>query len=600
MPPIGSSPPNESATESSPDDEHLAVILERMAVAHRAGESVDYRAFAAEHPQLANDLRELWGAFMLAEAVGMQSSRSPEPPSALSQSNFSRTAPLAAIYNQPTPTLQIIGTRFDDYELLEEIGRGGMGIVYKARQLSLNRLVALKMILRGDLASSAELARFRAEAEAAARLDHPNIVPVYEVGENDGKPFFSMKFVAGTTLAKRLSDGPLNARDAAKLLATVSRAIHFAHQQGVLHRDIKPSNILLDEQGQPHVTDFGLAKRFNDGSNSGSHGKHKVGTNPQQTFPNNDADAESFLSLTQTGAILGTPSYIAPEQAAGSRGTVGPACDVYSLGTVLYAMLTGRPPFQAASPLDTLMMVLEQDPLPPRVINPKADPELEMIALRALQKPPELRYPSAAAFADDLQAYLSGEPIAARSGGISQIIARLFRETHHATVLESWGLLWMWHSVVLLAICLVTNWLQWKKVESPWPLLLIWSGGFFVWAPIFWAIRRRAGPVTFVERQIAHAWGASIIGSIFLFFLEMLLDLPVLKLSPVLGIISGMVFVVKAGILTGTFYVQAAALFLTSGLMAIFPEIGLTLFGIVSAGCFFIPGWKYHQQRRRR
>ena len=586
----------------------MAALLQKMTDAQRAGEAVDYRRMAAEHPELADDLRELWGAVMLAEAVGLQAA---ESSATLEKSKSERIAP-APTRPHPNPLPKGEGAiadetdsrflfrRFGDFELLEELGRGGMGIVYKARQISLNRIVALKMILRGDLATPADLARFRAEAEAAARLDHPHIVPVYEVGEFDGKPYFSMKYVAGTTLARRLADGPLPARAAAEMLAIVCRAIHFAHEHGVLHRDLKPSNILLDEQGQPHVTDFGLAKRFSDSVKErakGDRAKRGAATETFQHESRHDAQSE-LLSLTQTGAILGTPSYIAPEQAAGSRGTIGPACDVYSLGTILYAMLTGRPPFQAASPLDTLMMVLEQDPPLPRVVNPKADRELEMIALRALQKPPELRYPTAAAFADDLQAYLSGEPISARSGGMSQILARLFRETHHATVLESWGLLWMWHSVVLLTICLLTNWLQWGGVQTPWPFLAIWAGGLLVWAPIFWALRRRAGPVTFVERQIAHAWGASIIASILLFFLEMLLRLPVLTLSPVLGLISGMVFLFKAGILTGTFYVQAAALFATAGLMAIFPTIGVTLFGLVSALCFFIPGWKYHRQKQ--
>jgi serine/threonine-protein kinase len=425
------------------------------------------------------------------------------------------------------------------------------------------------MILRGAIASPADLARFQAEAEAVARLDHPNIVPLYEVGQLESQPYFSMKFVGGTTLARKLAEGPLPPREAAEILAPICRAIHFAHRQGLLHRDLKPSNILLDEDGRPLVTDFGLAKRFTDGT-----------------------------SLTHTGAVVGTPSYMAPEQAAGGRGKIGPASDVYSLGTILYQMLTGRPPFQVASPVDTVLMVLEQDPLPPRVVNAKADRDLEMIALKAIQKPPDLRYHTAEAMAEDLEAYLAGEPVSARSGGLTQVIARLFRETHHATVLQNWGLLWMWHSAVLLLLCTVTNWLQWRDVNSRWPYLALWAGGLIVWAPIFWAIRRRAGPVTFVERQIAHVWGAAVAASISLFIVEMLLGLPVLTLSPVLGLVNGMVFVVKAGILTGTFYVQAAALFITAALMCVFPSIGLLIFGVVSALCFFVPGLKYYREAR--
>ena len=321
-----------------------------------------------------------------------------------------------------SPSAEPVLRQFADYELLEELGRGGMGVVYRARQISLNRIVALKMVLRGDMASAADLARFRTEAEAAARLDHPSIVPVYEVGDYQGQPYFTMKYVAGTTLAHRLAEGPLTARETAQLLAPVARAIHYAHSRGVLHRDLKPSNILIDAEGRPHVSDFGLAKRV-----------------------------EAEINLTLSGAILGTPAHMAPEQAAGTPSRrLEPTNDGRSLGTILYQMLTGRPPFQAASPVDTVLLVLEQDPLPPRLVNPRADRELEMIALKCLQKPQDLRYASAKLLADDLDAFLADEPTAARSGIFVQVLARAFRETHHATVLENWGLLWMWHSLALL------------------------------------------------------------------------------------------------------------------------------------------------------
>jgi serine/threonine-protein kinase len=346
----------------------------------------------------------------------------------------------------------------------------------------------------------------------------------------------------------------------------------------VLHRDLKPSNLLIDGEGRPHVTDFGLAKQIS-------------------------GDA----SLTQSGAILGTPSYMSPEQAAG-RGAVGPASDVYSLGCVLYQTLVGRPPFQAASPVDTLLLVLEQEPAPPREINALVDRDLEMIALKCLQKPPELRYVSAAALADDLDAFLADEPISARSGRFSQIVARMFRRSHHAEVLENWGLLWIWHSAALLALCLATNYFQWRQndwelFKQPWPYLALWGGGLAVWAPIFWALRRRAGPVTFVERQIAHVWGASVISSVMLFGVEFLLRLPVLTLSPVLGLINGMVFTVKAGVLSGEFYWHAAVMYATAVAMALLARydvpLGVSLFGVSAAATFFFPGLKYLRQRRR-
>ena len=563
-------------------DEQLAALVAELTDRVQRGEAVELEEECRKHAPFAKDLRELWGVIMVARAAGSHSAVLP-PTIAADQAN-----------DFPSGSLTL-PAKFGDYELREELGRGGMGVVYRAQQLSLGREVAVKMILRGQLASKADRERFEAEAQAAAKLDHPGIVPVYEVGELEGRPYFSMKNVRGTTLAQRLAEGPLAPREAARMLARVARAIHFAHMRGVLHRDLKPSNILLDEQGEPHVTDFGLAKQITDAA-----------------------------SMTKTGAVLGTPAYMAPEQAAGQRGQVGPRSDVYSLGVILYHMLTGRPPFQAASPVDTVLMVLEQDPVPPRMLNPKADRDLEMICLRCLQKPTDLRYASAAALADDLEAYLNDESIAARSGRFGQIIAGLMRETHHAAVLENWGLLWMWHSLALFIACVLTNVLYWYR-DDVWSWIrehilrqnpdligepsssdgirvlffLLWTAGLGTWAAVFWALRRRMGPVTFVERQIAHLWAASMVGIALLFPLEYWLRLPVLTLAPVLGIVNGMVFLAKAGILSGEFYVWSILLFITSGLMALFPDYAHLIFGVVSAACFFFPGLKYYRQRLR-
>ncbi|MCA9247199.1 MAG: serine/threonine protein kinase [Planctomycetales bacterium] len=548
-----------AAADDARRDEQLAAILDRLSQQAQRGESPAFEAACAEHPDLAEELRHLWGAVLVADAVAARTTPFGESSSGSGISTFA-TAELPC--------------DFGKYRLLAELGRGGMGVVYKALDSALDRPVAVKLILRGALASPEEQVRFRAEAEAIAKIDHPGIVPVYEVGAIDGQPYFSMRLIEGNTLADRLRHGPLPPREAARMLAVVARAIDHAHARGILHRDLKPANILIDGQDQAHVTDFGLAKRLHDDP-----------------------------SLTATGAVLGTPSYMAPEQAAGGRGDIGPACDVYSLGTILYAMLTGRPPFQAASPVDTVLMVLEQDPAPPHLLNASADTELELIALRCLQKPPELRYASAGALADDLEAYLRGEPIAARSGHFSHVLARMFRETHHAPLLENWGLLWMWHSVVLLLLCLVTNWIHWRGFDSPVPYLALWGGGLAVWEPIFWALRRRSGPVTFVERQIAHVWGGSVVSAVLLFVIEYQLGLPVLSLSPVLGLTNGMVFTVKAGILAGSFYLHAAAMFATALVMAALQyhgyDIGITLFGVISAGTFFLPGWKYWRQQRQ-
>ncbi|MFM8734174.1 MAG: serine/threonine-protein kinase [Pirellulales bacterium] len=563
-------------TTLSPDRESLlAELVDDLS--ERTGPEAQARLddLTATHPDLAGHLRELFAAMSVTDAVAEHSTiifdgrRS--GPATVAPREAPRTSGVAAFVPGGTPLPAVFG----DYELVEEIGRGGMGIVYRAVQQSLGRTVAVKMLLRRDLASHADLARFRSEAEAAARLDHPGIVPIFEVGEQDGLPFYSMRLIEGTTLAKRLAQGPLPPREAAVLMAKVADAVQAAHDRGVLHRDLKPSNILLDPAGEPLVSDFGLAKRREDSD-----------------------------SVTHTGAILGTPCYMSPEQAAGSRGDVGPATDVWSLGAILYQMLTGRPPFQASSPMDTLLAVLETDPPVPRSLDRGVDRDLEMIALRSLQKPQDLRYASAAHLAADLRAYLAGEPVAARRGGLADIVSRLFRETHHAVVLENWGLLWMWHSVVVLTLCVTTDVLAWQGVQSRWPYVVLWGGGLALWAPIFWALRHRTGPVTAVERQIAHVWGGGMIASVLLFWVEALLhdngrELQVLTLSPVLALIAGMVFFVKAGILSGAFYMQSALLFATALVMCLVPRYQHVIFGLVSAVCFFVPGLKYFRQRGR-
>jgi serine/threonine protein kinase len=538
-----------------PRESQLAELLSQLTDRVAAGDVIDLETEISRHPDFSGDLRQLWGAVMMADAMGSQagSARTMDSDQATTD-----VAPLELPY------------RLGDYELLDEVGRGGMGVVYRAHQLSLNREVAVKMLLRGQWASADDQRRFRHEAEAAARLNHSAIVPVYEVAEHEGRLFFSMEYVKGETLAVRLERGPLESDEAASILACVAEGVQSAHDSGILHRDIKPSNILIDAEGIARITDFGLARRL-----------------------------AGPASLTRTGAILGTPAYMSPEQAAGSRGQISAATDIYSMGSVLYHMLTGYPPFEADTPVHVVLQVLEQDPPLPRMVNPKVDRDLEMIALRCLQKPTDLRYPSAAALAADLNAYLKDEPISARSGRFSHIVARLLRETHHATILQNWGLLWMWHSLVLLVVCLLTNGLQLSGVENRWSYFLLWTVGLGTWALVFWALRQRMGPVTFIERQIAHIWAASMASIAILFPVENLMDFPVLTLSPVLGLSSGMVFLIKAGMLSGTFYIQAVALFVTTLAMATWPRYAHAIFGFVSAGCFFFPGWKYYHDRRR-
>ncbi len=539
-----------SSSTSVQREQRLADVLADVTDAICRGEIVDLERTCAQYPDLAGELRRLWGTVLVTDAAA---------------SNDEGTSP-------PRTTRQwkslALPTVVGDYELIEELGRGGMGVVFRARQISLDREVAVKMILRGRLASESDLTRFLAEASATARLKHPHIVPVYEAGDVDGRPFFSMQLVDGQTLAQRVAAGPLPQREAASIVAAIARAIAVAHDNQILHRDIKPSNILISNAGTPMVTDFGLAKQ--------------IGNN---------------VDLTRSGMMVGTPAYMSPEQASGRRNLVGPASDVYSLGSVLYFALTGRSPLVADTPMEMIMRVIDQDPTPPRALRPGLDRDLEMIVIRCLQKPIDLRYESAAALADDLEAYLADERVSARSGRFNQVVARVFRETHHATVLENWGKLWIWHSMVLLIAGLLTWQLDYQGVTQRSVYVVLWTVGLGAWASVFWKLRQRMGPVTFIERQIAHVWGASMVAIAMLFPIEWWLDMKVLTLSPLLGVISAMVFIIKAGMLSGVFYVQAGALLVASFLMALVPSYAHLIFGVVSAACFFVPGFKYARRR---
>src|SRR6266480_1439820 len=280
-------------------------------------------------------------------------------------------------------------TDFGDYELLQEIGRGGQGVVYRARQKSLNRTVALKVIGLGQWATEVHLKRFRREAESVANLDHPCIVPIYDVGEREGSCYFSMKFIDGGQLDEVAKRTPISIRNAAELIAKLARTVHYAHEHGILHRDIKPGNILVDAKGEPHLTDFGLARLL-----------------------------ETKSTVTHTMDVLGTPSYMAPEQASGRNEQLTSATDVYGLGAVFYQLLTGHPPFAGGTTYETVRLVLETEPRQPRLSNPKVDRELSTICLKCLEKDSTRRYSSALALAEDLERWLKHEPIRARRTGL--------------------------------------------------------------------------------------------------------------------------------------------------------------------------------------
>jgi len=347
-------------------------VIAAYLLAVEAGDVPNRQDLLDRHPQHADALRAFFADLDRMDRVAS--------PLRLAD-GLEATSAVDADSQAVSPTVRYFG----DYELLEEVARGGMGVVYKARQVSLNRLVALKMILAGGFASVRDIQRFRAEAEAAANLDHSHIVPIYEVGEHEGQQYYTMKFVEGTSLAGH-ARGELGAEVAG--LISVARAVHHAHQHGVLHRDLKPSNVLVDPVGTWFVTDFGLAKRL----------------------------AGTDRSLTEPGQILGTPRYMAPEQATG-RKDLTVAADVYSLGVILYERLTGRTPFAGAEALTLLRQVRESEPPRPSSIEPGLDRDLETVVLKCLDKDPAHRYPGAEALADDLDRWLTGRPITARPSG---------------------------------------------------------------------------------------------------------------------------------------------------------------------------------------
>jgi len=313
---------------------------------------------------------------------------------------------------------------FGDYELLEQIGRGGQGVVFRARQKSLNRTVALKVISLGQWASKAHLKRFRLEAEAAARLEHPGIVPIHEVGERDGQCYFSMKFIEGGQLDEVVKQTPMSIRQAVELIAKVARTVHYAHEHGILHRDIKPGNILLDQKGEPHLTDFGLARLV-----------------------------ESESTVTRTLEVLGTPSYMSPEQAAGNNTAISSVTDVYGLGAVLYQLLTGQPPFAGGTTYETIKLLLDTEPRQPRLLNPKIDHDLSTICLKCLDKDPQRRYSSALALAEDLERWLKHEPIQARRTGVFTRGRKWVRRNPTSALLAA----------SLVALVAAAGWIVWKS-----------------------------------------------------------------------------------------------------------------------------------------
>jgi serine/threonine protein kinase len=471
------------------------------------------------------------------------------------------------------------------YEILAELGRGGMGVVYQARQVSLNRVVALKMILSGEHASARDRRRFRVEAEAVAQLQHPNIVQIHEVGEQNGRPYLALEFVNGGSLAQRLSGGPLPAREAAHIARELAQAADYAHQRGIIHRDLKPANILL--QGSSHgstristdqkpedahssirvhpcssvakISDFGLAKRL---------------------------DAET--GPTRTGTVLGTPNYMAPEQAEGRTRDIGPATDVYALGAILYEMLTGRPPFQAATLLATLEQVRCQEPLPPTSLRRDLPRDLETICLKCLQKDPRQRYASASDLAEDLRRFLDGELISARSFTLVDRLARTLNRSENLAAFRSWANVLMvlapvpflLHVLVMVVtgggpafpLAAMTTTLTLSSIMLVIFLRLTWS-------PALWSVN--SPELHLWSIRIGHLVGMAVIPIILWQFADADHPWNPLMVYPFWSVLTGLTFFSVASRYWGRYYLVGLAFFLLAFVMPARLEWAPVEFGLL-------------------
>ncbi len=529
-------------------DPEAAAALDAALDDLQSGRTVDRQALVARYPQLDGALAALGqliaGPHTLTECPSPLANGAKQTPSA-----DDACSPSAKRISLP------------GYEILGKLGVGGMGVVYKARHLRLNRLVAIKMILAGEHASEAMIARFSLEAETVAQLQHSGIVQIYEIGEHDGHSFLALEYVGGGSLASRLDEKPWPADKAAELVEILARTMQVAHDHGIIHRDLKPENVLLTEAAEgsltPKITDFGLAKRLQDAA-----------------------------GRTRTGEIMGTPSYMAPEQAAGKK-DIGPATDIYALGAILYRLLTGRPPFRADTSLDTLMLVLEQEPLPVRSLNKSLPRDLEAIVLKCLAKQPSERYASAAELAGDLRAFLHGEAVTAKQVTWLKHLQHGLHRRHRDILSEGWPRLLLAVGLTILVGCALANYWE-LTLDSPhrlWAMLL--TKLVQVVVMLFLAVRLRPFKergMTAVERQVWNLVPAYYGAFLSLVIVNHFLTEP-LPMAPVLAVLSGMGFATLGAAVWGWFYAWATAFFALAVLMVCLP-FGLS-YGLTLLGC----GW---------
>lgn len=539
----------------------LAEYLERA----EHGESNYVESLIARNPQLRNEI--------LAFVVMDQQLRERSGPVAGHHAMIILSDLPEARSDSSVLTSADVSPTAGDYELLEEIDRGGMGVVFRARHRTLRRTAAIKMLLAGSFASKDAQQRFRREADAAARLNHPGIVAVYDVGEIDrvgelkGRTWIAMALVEGQDLSRRIEQDLFSSSEAARIGIRIADAVHYAHGKGVIHRDLKPANILLDRDGLPHVSDFGLSRCLDDNE----------------------------TRLTADGQIFGTPGYMSPEQAAGRNDEVGPGSDVYSIGAILYCMLTGRPPFRANSTVVTLQQVLHDVPAPPRLLNPAVHPDLESIVLKCLEKNPQDRYAAASQLRDDLERFSRGETVSATSINLVGYIGRVIARSRNTEFLQGWSqALYLIGAVVLVAHLI----LQFASLTATQSTVLN-TGKYGLLLVV--VSRARGGilaPQNPVERTIWSLW----IGYILTYVAAEIMvrvGSSGLTVYPLMSLVSSVILMVLGGQLWGGCYVLSGLFLLAAIVLTAVPQLAAIIFGGLWASVYFLLGCRYHRESEK-
>ncbi|MGC1274046.1 MAG: serine/threonine-protein kinase [Planctomycetaceae bacterium] len=557
-------------------DELLALCLE----AERLGVPIDRSTLLARHPDLAEEL----AAFLDGNE---QFKRLAAP---LRDAGPAGAAGPAAHSNDTDDGCLRLGK----YRLIRELGRGGMGVVYEAWQEGVNRPVAVKVISAGPFATAEELKRFRTEAEAAANLSHPGLVPIYEVDVCDGRPFYSMELVEGQSLADLAASGPVPYEKAAGLVASIAEALDYAHQRGVVHRDLKPANVLIDVRGRPRVTDFGLAKRLERGDGGGG----ETGDGATRTFIPRSPVSSDPPPLTRTGAVLGTPAYMAPEQAAGKR-TVGPAADVYGLGAILYHLLTGRPPFKAPSAINTLQLVIDGRLEPVRQLRADVPRDLAIITETCLQREPSDRYRTAAAVADDLRRYLAGEPI--QAGGISVWgrLTRVVGQSRHVSHFRLWGRAIVAFGIIVFLAHLVMHLIDRAGVTDWWVFLPPRLAMFALLVGVLrWSRSGSLLPRDAVERLVWVVWTAYLLAFGAAGLVTAAAGGEHVGVYPFAAVLAGMAFFTLGCHVWGACYLVGLAFFAAAPLLVLMPDYAVLGFGVLWGLSLTSLGLRYQRLNR--